>query len=213
MAERYPFVNTPLPYAYDALEPYIDSLTMELHHDRHLQAYIDNLNALLADQPRLQNLSLEELLSVAPALPEPLATQIRRNAGGVYNHQFYFNNLAPAGMNGGAPGGRLLAAIQRDFGSIENMLQALGDAAMSVFGSGYAWLNLQPEGMLGITTTTNQNTPLPDGLLPLLNVDMWEHAYYLKHYNDRDGYLNDWMNVINWPQAEQHYLAGLGMAA
>ncbi len=212
MSEHYPFSNPPLPYAYDALEPYIDARTMMLHHDRHLRAYTDNLNAPLADQPRLQTLTLEELLAIYPALPEPLATQIRNNAGGVYNHRLFFNGLTPAANAVENHSHPLYGAIGRTFGNTGDMLQSLGEAAMSVFGSGYAWLVLLPDGSLAITTTANQDTPPLGQMLPLLNADVWEHAYYLKHYNNRYAYLGDAMHVINWPEVEARYDAGMGLS-
>ena len=202
MQDHYPFINTALPYAYDALEPYIDYKTMCLHHQRHLQTYIDNLNAALKEEPALQKLSLEELLQNAASLPEPLATTIANNAGGVYNHRFYFNGLSPQCSR---PGQVMTTAIKRSFGSVEKMLDLLRDAALSVFGSGYAWLVVDRSGNLDVVTTKNQDTPLTEGLCPILNVDVWEHAYYLKHYNRRADYLTDWQCCINWAQADWRY--------
>ncbi len=206
MKEHYPFLNTPLPYGFDALEPYIDAQTMELHHNRHLQTYIENLNAALRQQPRLQTLSLAELLAIAPTLPEPLATTVAHNAGGVYNHQFYFNGLAaPGNTPGSGPTGQLADAIIQQYGSVAQMLEQLAQTAAGVFGSGYAWLVLQPGGGLAIVATADQETPLTLGFCPVLAVDVWEHAYYLKHYNKRADYLADWQQVINWSQAAQNY--------
>lgn len=202
----YPFVNLPLPFPNDALEPFIDEKTMMLHHDRHLQTYIDNLNVLLQNRPWLQKRSLTELIQTASQLPAELQAPLRNNAGGVYNHRFYFDLLAkPVGA---APSGALLTAIDRDFGSFDRFQEIFKKAAMSVFGSGYAWL-AAADGRLRIITTANQNTPLEHGLCPVLAVDVWEHAYYLKHYNLRADYLDDWYRVVNWPRAEKNFAACL----
>lgn len=203
MTDTYPFQNTPLPYAYDSLEPYIDRKTMELHHDKHLQTYIDNLNNALADSKTLQGLSLEQLLLVANLLPSAMGTAIKNNAGGVYNHRFYFEGLSPEGNR--VPVGSLADAIERTYGGFDAFQKRLQAAALSVFGSGYAWLVADPKGMLQIITTPNQDTPLPQNQCPILNVDVWEHAYYLKHYNRRADYLADWFPVVNWEKANERY--------
>lgn len=205
MNEHYLFVNMPLPYPYYALEPYIDEQTMLLHHGKHLQTYIDNLNAALEAYPRLQNLSLEQLITRADRLPKRIAAPILQNAGGVYNHRFYFNGLMPPG--GLLPFGALAGAINRSFGGFDAFREKLTGAAKSVFGSGYAWLVKEPRGGLKIVTTPNQDTPLPAGYCPILAVDVWEHAYYLRHFNQRANYVDDWWNVVNWPEAEARYLA------
>ncbi|MGM9650534.1 MAG: superoxide dismutase [Faecousia sp.] len=202
----YPFVNLPLPYPYNGLEPYIDEKTMMLHHDRHLQTYIDNLNVLLQNLPWLQKRSLPELIQTASQLPEELQTALRNNAGGVYNHRFYFDLLAKPGV--AAPSGTLLTAIDRDFGSFSRFQEIFKKAALSVFGSGYAWL-VEADGRLRIVTSPNQNTPLEHGLCPILAVDVWEHAYYLKHYNLRGDYVDDWFRVVNWPRAQRNFAACL----
>lgn len=201
--QYYPYVNLPLPYAYDALEPFIDEKTMMLHHSRHLQTYIDHLNDALRDHPQLQRMSLEQLLANAFRLPHAAQTAIRNNAGGVYNHRFYFDLLAPP--TDSKPMGQLAAAIDRDFGSYDAFQKAFTQAALAVFGSGYAWLAVV-NGVLRIVITPNQNTPLELSLCPVLTLDVWEHAYYLKHYNERAAYINDWFHVVNWEQAEQNYL-------
>lgn len=199
----YPFINLPLPYAYDALEPYIDARTMHLHHDRHLQTYIDNLNAILKDEPQLQKLTLEQLIRRSHRLPQGLRIPIRNNAGGVYNHRLYFNGLAvPAERE---PRGRLVSRLIRQYGSLEEFGQQLKKAALSVFGSGYAWL-VYERCVLKIVTTPNQNNPIEQGARPILTVDVWEHAYYLKHYNVRAAYLDDWLQIINWERAEQNFI-------
>lgn len=199
----YPFVNTPLPYSYNALEPYIDEKTMHLHHDRHLQAYIDNLNDILKNHPHLQKLSLEGLIKASGRLPKELQAPVRNNAGGVYNHRFFFEGLANPAQR--EPCGKLGEAIDCFFKSYHNFETEFKKAALSVFGSGYAWLVYNGY-RLKIMTTPNQNSPVEQGCCPILCIDVWEHAYYLKHYNVRAGYIDDWMNVINWEKAEQNFL-------
>lgn len=198
----YPFVNTPLPYSYHALEPYIDEKTMQLHHDRHLQAYIDHLNAALEGCPRLQALSLEQLIRTSGRLSRDLQAEIRNNAGGVYNHRFFFEGLTNPTQ--GAPEGMLAQGINRFFCSYEGFLSQFKEAALSVFGSGYAWL-VCDRCCLKIMTTANQDSPVEWGCRPILCIDVWEHAYYLKHYNIRADYIDDWMQVINWDRAEERY--------
>ncbi len=193
--QNYIFKNYPLPYSYNALEPFIDEKTMRLHHDRHLQTYIDNLNKLLISYPQYQSMTLEELIAAAQTADEPLKTGILRNAGGAYNHFFFFDGLMPRRQ---MPFGNILSLLNRDFGSAENFKKEFTGAALSVFGSGYAFLVLDGDGNLKIVTTRNQMTPLSAGYKPLLNLDVWEHAYYLKHYNDRAAYINDFFNIINW---------------
>ena len=200
--EYYPFVNLPLPYAYDALEPYIDEKTMHLHHDKHLQTYIDNLNKVLDAHPELQSLSLTELLKYLSRMPADVQQPIRNNGGGVYNHRFYFALLT--NPSEGEAVGHLGEAITRTFGSFQNFKDQFKQAALSVFGSGYAWLVLN-NGRLEIMTTANQNTSIELRLGPILAIDVWEHAYYLKHYNVRADYIDDWFKVVNWEQAELNY--------
>lgn len=207
---HYPFINLPLPYGYDALEPFIDEKTMYLHHDRHLQTYIDNLNAALREHPNLQDLSLTQLIRSAYRLPQPLRTAIRNNAGGVYNHRFFFEGLINPSDD--RPSGELADAIAGSFGSFDAFLELFKKAALSVFGSGYAWL-VTDKTKLSIVTTANQNTPIEHGLEPILAIDVWEHAYYLKHYNVRADYIDDWMRIINWKQAEKNYAASIGRRA
>ena len=204
MKEHYPFVNPPLPYGYDALEPFIDAQTMHLHHDKHLQGYTDNLNAALRDHPNLQCMTLEQLISIACKLPENIGTPIARNAGGVYNHRFYFDGMSSYGIR--QPVGELQSAIDSSFGSFEEFHKKFAAAAMSVFGSGYAWLVANKCGMLNIVTTPNQETPSLNTWRPILNIDVWEHAYYLKHYNKRADYIEDWFGVANWFEAHDRYI-------
>jgi len=200
MNQHYPFVLPPLPYAYDALEPHIDEQTMRYHHDKHLQKYIDNLNAALADHPKYHDRSLPQLL--ACPLPKHLETAIRRNAGGVYNHLLYFANLSPAPQ---PPTPALAAAIEEDFGGLGQLCKALTGAAASIFGSGYAWLVMDRRGKLIVTTTANQDTPVNRNTLPLVNPDVWEHAYYLKHNIDRAAYLEAWLQVVCWGQVSRTF--------
>lgn len=200
----YPFVNLPLPYPYDALEPFIDARTMELHHDRHLQTYINHLNGVLKDHPQLQRMSLEQLIRSAPLMRGELQTSIRNNAGGVWNHRFFFDGLDKSPIK--QPIGSLARAIDHRFGSYDAFREAFRKAALGVFGSGYAWL-VTERGRLRILTTPNQNSPVQQRLCPVLTVDVWEHAYYLKHYNARADYIDNWFQVIDWEQAEKNYRA------
>lgn len=204
MDNKYPFTNTPLPYAYNALEPCIDEKTMILHHDRHLQAYIDKLNTLMRDCKLLQRMSLNEILKNPCRVPEEIRRDIINNAGGVYNHRFYFYGMAPDchGLERGA----LHRKMSECFTSFEVFKNEFTSAALSVFGSGYAWLVCDGK-KLKIITTKNQDTPLCKGFLPLLNIDVWEHAYYLKHYNDRKAYIEDFIKVVNWSMAEKRLLS------
>lgn len=199
MNEHYPFVNPPLPYAYDALEPFIDTKTMHLHHDRHLQTYVDNLNNTLKDHPELHNWPLEQLIYNAGRLPEAIRQPIINNGGGVYNHIFFFSGMSNSETR--AQAGMLYHAIARDFGSAEAFYDTFKKKALSVFGSGYAWLAVNPNGKLEIVTSANQDTPLAQNLCPVAAIDVWEHAYYLKHYNERAAYIDDWFRVIDWERA------------
>ena len=208
MSNYYPFINTPLPYAYDALEPYIDEKTMHLHHDRHLQTYIDNLNKLLEENPSLQQFSLEELLTRWCRLPQHLQVSVRNNAGGVFNHRFYFDSRKKPGSP--CQASRLFGEMSLQFKSPEDFKSQFKEAALSVFGSGYAWL-VSHGGRLKIITTANQNTSPLNSMTPLLTIDVWEHAYYLKHYNVRAAYIDDWFHVINWEVVEERFLVSLGL--
>lgn len=201
------FVLPPLPYAYDALEPYIDAETMRLHHNRHHQTYINNLNNAISRYPELYAYTLGQLLTYSDRLPSDVQSAIINNGGGHYNHSFFWNLLSPeANM---MPTGTIGTAITREFGSYSNFKRAFTAAALSIFGSGYAWLTLTPGGRLEIITTRNQDTPLPLNLVPLLTLDVWEHAYYLKHQNNRDRYIENWFNVINWPYVNSIYEAAM----
>lgn len=201
---HYPFTLLPLPYAYGALEPFIDRLTMELHHDRHLQTYVNNLNAALKPYPEFQNWSLEELLKNTAWLPENIRTAVRNNAGGVYNHEFFFANLQPADEKSELSP-ELEAAIIKAFGSFDNFKTTFKAAALAVFGSGYACLAASGDGALSIKTLANQETVLNLNLRPIMLIDVWEHAYYLKHYNVRADYIDDWFSVLNLAKASENF--------
>lgn len=202
MNQHYPFTLEPLKYAYDALEPYIDMETMHFHHDRHLKTYVENLNKTLEPYPQFQDWSLEQLLTALNFLPKELQTPVKNNAGGVYNHELYFNTLTNKRT---LPADRFLNSINLNFGNFRNLMDAMDQMALSVFGSGYAWLVIYGDDHLAIIWTPNQECPLTKGLYPLLPVDVWEHAYYLKHQNLRGDYLNDWKHVINWDEVQNRY--------
>ncbi|MDR2182983.1 MAG: superoxide dismutase [Clostridiales bacterium] len=200
---HYPFQLQPLPYAYDAMEPFIDAKTMEIHHSKHVQTYVDNLNKALENQPDYQSWPLERLLYNLEQLPQAIQAPVRNSGGGVYNHNLYFNIMAP----GGKPlaQGSLKAAIERDFGAVEELLAQLKAAGLSVFGSGWAWLVADGTGRLSIYKTPNQDTQIPANLTPVINLDVWEHAYYLKVQNRRAEYIDNWFNVIDWEAAQRNY--------
>ena len=200
--QHYPFILKPLPYDYNALEPYIDSLTMEIHHDRHLKTYVDNLNAAIKNYPDYYNWSLERLIKQANWLPEPLQIPVKNNGGGVYNHNFFFGNMAKEETSLSES---LENAINDTYGDYNKFKDAFTKTALAVFGSGYAWLAANGEGRLQITATANQDTLLTRDLRPIMCIDVWEHAYYLKHYNKRADYITDWYNVVNLNEASKNY--------
>ena len=199
--QLYPFVNPPLPYATDALEPYIDTKTMELHHDAHLQNYVDQLNAVLANYPQLQKLSLSRLVAEADQLPWEIADTVKNNAGGMWNHLLYFEQMSPVHAVR-RPFGALEEGIHLRFGNFDVFKEEFKKAALSVFGSGNAWLVTDRNDVLQIVTTPNQDNPLQWGLNPLLILDVWEHAYYLLHYNKRAAYIENWFHVVNFQHGE-----------
>ncbi|WP_349947358.1 superoxide dismutase [Lacrimispora sp. BS-2] len=207
MNEHYPFVNMPLPYPYDALEPYIDTQTMYLHHDRLQQRYVANLNGILREYPQLQNMSLEELLSDTESLPAEARQGIINNGGGVYNHIIYFAGMTNSMTRSQAE--TLYPAIQDSFGSVEQFFDEFKKYALSVFGSGYAWLVVDSNTRLTFVTTPNQNSPISDGLCVIAGIDCWEHAYFLKRFNDRAAYIEDWFHVVSWEAADERYKACL----
>ncbi len=190
-----PFTLPPLPYAYDALEPNFDAATMHLHHDKHHQAYVNNLNTAVAAHPELAGKTVEKIVTNLNALPEAVRTAARNQGGGHLNHSLWWPML---GKGGAAPTGELAKAIDAKFGSLPTFQDKLTAAAMSVFGSGWAWLVKMPDGTVAIETTPNQDSPLTLGHKPVLTVDVWEHAYYLKYQNKRADYVKAFFNVVNW---------------
>lgn len=187
---RYPFPLITLPYSYCAKEPYIDTETMKLHHSRHLKTYVDTLNKTLAPHPNYHSWSLESLIIKNFELPEPIRHTVKNNAGGVYNHNLFFAQLASPTPP------PLITAITEKFGTLDSFKASFTTAALSVFGSGYAWLTSDSTNTLHIITTPNQTTPLEQNLQPLLTLDVWEHAYYLKHHNLRLNYINAWLELM-----------------
>ena len=196
-----------LPYAYDALEPHIDAKTMEIHHSRHHQTYINNLNAALADLPELAALPLEALLARIDSLPAQVQGAVRNHGGGHANHSLFWQVMSPQG--GGEPDGELAAAIERDLGGLESFRQAFTQAALSRFGSGWAWLVVDGRGKLQVVSSANQDSPLMEGLTPILGLDVWEHTYYLKYQNKRPDYIAAFYNVIDWDEVARRYVAAL----
>jgi superoxide dismutase, Fe-Mn family len=184
-----------LQYAVDALEPYIDAQTMTIHHDKHHQAYVTNLNGAIEKHPELAGKSLEDLLSDLNAVPEDIRTVVRNNGGGTWNHNMFWEIMGPNA--GGAPKGELAKSLESTFGSFDAFKAELEKAAMGRFGSGWAWLVKKGNG-LAIVSTANQDNPMSDGMIPVMGVDVWEHAYYLKYQNRRAEYLTNWWNVVNW---------------
>lgn len=198
------FELPPLPYAKDALEPHIDALTMEIHHDRHHATYVTNLNNALKDSPELSNLSIEELVANLDKVPESARTAVRNNGGGHANHSLFWEVLGPSG---GEPTGELAQAIASAFGSLDDLKKQMATAGAGRFGSGWAWLVAAPDGTLSITSTPNQDTPLMEGKTPIFGIDVWEHAYYLKYQNKRPDYLAAIFNVVNWGAVAKRYAA------
>ncbi|MBN1396092.1 MAG: superoxide dismutase [Pirellulales bacterium] len=197
------YALTKLPYAFDALEPHIDARTMEIHHTKHHQSYVDKLNAALEKYPKLHTLPIAELLADLDQVPEDVRTAVRNNGGGVVNHDLFFATMSPDG--GGRPVGKLAGAIDETFGGFEQLQKKFAAAAVGVFGSGWAWLSAEKNGKLLIETTPGHDTPLMFGRKPVLVVDVWEHAYYLKHQNRRPDSIADWWNVVDWDKAERNY--------
>jgi superoxide dismutase, Fe-Mn family len=200
------FTLPALPYAPEALEPNIDKLTMEIHHGKHHQAYVNNLNAALEGHSDLASKSIEDLISNINSLPDSIRTAVRNNGGGHWNHSFFWNLLKPNA--GGSPSGKEAELIQRDFGSFEAMKEQFNKAAATRFGSGWAWLCKMPDGKLAICSTPNQDNPLMDiaecSGSPILGLDVWEHAYYLNYQNRRPDYIAAFWNIVNWDQVNQN---------
>jgi Fe-Mn family superoxide dismutase len=193
-----------LPYAFDALEPHIDAKTMEIHHGKHHQAYVNNLNAALDKHPELKEKKLEDLLRGIDQVPEDIRTAVRNNGGGHHNHSLFWTIIGPNA--GGAPGGDLASAIDKAFGSFDALKEKVNDGGAKRFGSGWSWLVVHG-GKLEAYSTANQDSPLMEGKTPILGVDVWEHAYYLKYQNRRPDYLAAWWNVVNWNEVARRYAA------
>lgn len=203
-ANHYPFILRPLPYAPNSLEPHIDARTMIIHHDLHVGEYVDNLNTTLKDYPGFHDWSLEKLLFNVSKLPKEIQTAVINNAGGVFNHYLYFDILIRNGRELD-PNGKLHAAIQRDFGAVASLKAQLKTAGLNQFGSGWSWLVANKEGILSVMRTANQNNLVEKNLTPVLNIDVWEHAYYLLRQNRRDVYIDNVFKVLNWEMAELNY--------
>ncbi len=197
------FTVPSLPYDYSALEPTIDTETMHLHHDKHHAAYVNNLNTALKDQPEWQNRRIEDILRNINQVPEAVRTAVRNNGGGHYNHTMFWEIMAPGGS--GQPTGSLGDAVNSTFGGVDALKEQVNDAGAKRFGSGWAWLVMDQGGRLTVISTANQDCPLMDGQFPLLGVDVWEHAYYLKYQNHRPDYLKAWWNVVNWDAVSKRY--------
>jgi Fe-Mn family superoxide dismutase len=201
---RYPYSLPQLPYSYDALEPYIDKTTMEIHHTKHHQAYINNLNSALEKYPEFHNLELEEILRNLNQLPEEIRTAVRNNGGGHYNHTLFWEIMKPNG--GGEPKVKLKEEIERNFGSFEEFKKLFSETAIKHFGSGWAWLVITSDKKLKVYSMLNQDNPLMNGDIPIMGLDVWEHAYYLKYQNRRAEYVEAWWHVVNWDKIEENLL-------
>jgi Fe-Mn family superoxide dismutase len=201
-----PFTVPPLPYASDALEPHIDKMTMEIHHDKHHGAYVTNLNKALESAPDLANKSIEELLANnCAAVPENIRTAVRNNGGGHINHSMFWQIMKPNG--GGPPIGSLAQAINSTFGGFDKFKEKFNQSGATRFGSGWAWL-VKSGNSLEIYSTANQDSPVMEGKFPVMGLDVWEHAYYLKYQNRRPDYMNAWWNVVNWEEIENRFNRG-----
>jgi Fe-Mn family superoxide dismutase len=196
------FTLPALPYDFSALEPHIDAKTMEIHHGKHHQTYVNNLNAAIEKAPELANKSLDDLMRNASSLPEAVRTPIRNNGGGHWNHSMFWQIMAPKA--GGEPGGALGAAIKSAFGDFAKFREQFSAAGVGRFGSGWAWL-INSGGKVSITSTPNQDNPLMEGQKAIMGLDVWEHAYYLKYQNRRPDYINAWWNVVNWKEVEKRF--------
>ncbi len=192
-----------LSYSFDALEPTIDARTMEIHYTKHHQAYVDNLNKALADFPEWADQPLAVLLTDIEAVPEKIRTAVRNHGGGHFNHSLFWRVMGPHA--GGGPGGKLAEALKKEFGDFAKFVEQFNAAAMGRFGSGWAWLCVGKTGKLEVCSTPNQDSPLIEGKKPLLGLDIWEHAYYLKYQNRRKDYVEAWWNVVNWVEVEKNF--------
>jgi Fe-Mn family superoxide dismutase len=201
----YPFQLPPLGYPFDALEPYIDARTMEIHHDKHHGAYTNNLNAALEQAPEWQGKSAEQILASLNEVPESIRTAVRNNGGGYVNHAAFWEWMKPGGSK--EPVGRVREAINKSFGGFDTFKEQFAKAGATRFGSGWAWLLFEDEGKLSVTSTPNQDTPVMEGKSPILGLDVWEHAYYLKYQNRRAEYVTNWWNVVNWDAVAGRFAA------
>jgi Fe-Mn family superoxide dismutase len=197
------FTLPTLPYAFNALEPHIDAKTMEIHHDKHHQAYINNLNAAIEKHPELANKSVEDLLKDLNAVPEDIRTAVRNNGGGHWNHSMFWTVMSAKG--GGEPSGALADAIKKAFGDFKTFTEKMSAAAVGQFGSGWGWLVKDKGGALSVVATPNQDNPISNGMTPILGVDVWEHAYYLNYQNRRPDYVKAWWNVVNWEEVSKRF--------
>ncbi|HEY8165706.1 MAG TPA: superoxide dismutase [Gemmatimonadaceae bacterium] len=197
-----PFTLPSLPYAFDALEPHIDTQTMQIHHGKHHQTYVNNLNAAIEKAPELANKSIEELMRGINSVPESVRTAVRNNGGGHWNHSMFWQIMGPNA--GGEPGGKLADAIKSSFGGFDKFKEQWSAAGTGRFGSGWVWL-LNDGGKLSITSTPNQDNPLMEGKTPILGLDVWEHAYYLRYQNRRPDYISAWWSVVNWKEVEERF--------
>ncbi len=197
------FTLPSLPYAYGALEPYIDLMTMEIHHNKHHQGYVNKLNTALADYPEWQNKTLPELLTSFDKLPQKIVTAVRNNGGGNFNHTMFWTLMKKGG--GDQPKGKVGEAIKKHFSTFEAFQNEFNMTAKTVFGSGWAWLVVDKKGDLIVMPTANQDCPITEGFQPIMGLDVWEHAYYLKYQNRRPDYITAWWHVINWEQVEENY--------
>ena len=202
------FELPPLPYDYSALEPYIDTQTMQLHHDKHHAAYVNNLNAALKDNSQFTSMNVDDLMRHINDVPDSARTAVRNNGGGHSNHSMFWQIMKPNG--GGQPSGALASAIDSTFGSFDAFKTQFNDAGVKRFGSGWTWLVLDQNGKLSVISSANQDSPLMEGNYPVMGNDVWEHAYYLKYQNRRPDYLNAWWNVVNWDEIAKRYAQGGG---
>ncbi len=205
LPDHYPFELIPLPYSYDALEPYIDTETVTIHHNKHLKTYVDNLNKTLSTCPKFQLWTLKKLITSIHLLPIEIQIPVKNNAGGVFNHNLYFSIMNKP--RNAQPSDNLLIAIENTFDSIDSFKQKFKNAALNQFGSGYAWLIMDTYGQLCIVNTLNQDTPFTQNqnIQPLMLIDVWEHAYYLKYQNRRAEYIDNWWNVLDWDVVSRNY--------
>jgi Fe-Mn family superoxide dismutase len=201
---KYPYSLPQLPYPYDVLEPYIDKMTMEIHHTKHHQAYVNNLNYALEKYSEFHNLELEEILKNLDQLPEEIKTAVRNNGGGHYNHSLFWEIMGPNG--GGEPKGKLKEEIEKNFVSFEEFKKLFSETAIKHFGSGWAWLVITSDKKLKVYSLLNQDNPLMNGDIPIMGLDVWEHAYYLKYQNRRAEYVEAWWHVVNWNKIEENLL-------